>query len=97
METECKYFVKYVSQEYNIGFKVPRSDQCNDCALFLKMIAEATNDDEKDKIEKLFDSHRRDAEMCQDFMYWMFQKAYAQMGKDYQEWESLEVWEDDLL
>ena len=55
------------------------------------MIADALTEEDKKAIEKLFDAHRLDAEMCQDFMYWMFQKAYAQMGREHQEWHSLKI------
>ena len=61
------------------------------------MIADALTEDDKKAIEKLFDAHRLDAEMCQDFMYWMFQKAYAQMGREHQEWHSLETYDESTV
>ena len=64
--------------------------ESNDCALFLKMIAD-TKSAEKNRIQDLLDSHRLDAEMCQDFMFWMFQKAYMQMGRSYQDCTSLQT------
>ena len=77
-----------------ILFKI--ATDCNDCHMFQKMIADATTEEEKKRIQLLFDSHRLDAELCQDFMYWMFQKAYAQMGRDYQDWHTLETHEENI-
>ena len=77
-------------KEFNIGFKTPRSDQCNDCALIQRWIDESNDPEEKRKLKHFLECHKRDVEWCQSFMFWMFQKSYAQ-GKDYQEWESLEL------
>ena len=91
MCTKFKTFCNYVRKEFNIGFKVLRSDQCNYCALIEKWISECTNPKQKEKLQYYLDCHKHDAKWCQDFMYWMFQKSYAQQGKEHQEWESLQV------
>ena len=86
--------MKYVRKEFNIGFKTPRSDACNDCALLEKWIAEENDPEKKKKLERYLDLHKRNAELCQDFMFWQFQKSYAQQGKTYQEWSHLEFHEE---
>merc|ERR1719473_1535600 len=88
---ELSTFAKYVRLRYNIGFKTPRFDQCNDCALIEKWIEETDDEEEKKKLQHYLKCHKHDAELCQDFMFWMYQKSYAQQGKDHQEWETLEL------
>ena len=70
---------------------MPRSDQCNDCELIQNWIEESTDAEEKKSIEYYLKCHTSDAELCQDYMFWMFQKSYAQLGKEHQEWEKLEL------
>ena len=91
LDTVCCAFktlcnIYNVRKKFNIGFNTPRSDQCNDCALIQKWINESKEENKKKKLQYFLI-----VEWSQDFMFWMFQKSYAQQGKDYQKWESLEL------
>ena len=61
------------------------------CVLIQKWIDECTDSEEKKKLEHYLECHKHDAEWCPSFMFWMFQKSYAQQGKHHQEWQSLEL------
>ena len=46
-------FRKYVSSVFHIGFKIPRSDQCNDCGIFYILIKQERNRMKKKELKKL--------------------------------------------
>ena len=41
------------------------------------MIEEETDKKRKEVLRQLYEKHKLDAELCQDFMFWMFQRSYA--------------------
>ena len=70
------FFRKYVSSKFNIGFKVPRSDQYNDCAIFDILIKQEENPVLKKELINLRNEHLLDSELCQGAIHWAFQESY---------------------
>ena len=84
IQRDC--FRKYVSSEFNIGFKVRRSDQCNDCAIFDILIKQEKNPVLKKELINLRKEHLMDSELWQDAIHWAFRKSYKQLGKPFEDW-----------
>ena len=84
IQRDC--FRKYVSSEFNIGFKVRRSDQCNDCAIFDILIKQEKNPVLKKELINLRKEHLMDSELCQDAIHWAFRKSYKQLGTPFEDW-----------
>ena len=49
------------------------------------------NKERRKELKALKEEHLRDAELCQDALYWAFQKSYQQLGRPYQDWTGLEI------
>ena len=82
MENSSKYsFRIHVQQEYNVGFKIPRSDQCNICR---RHEIELQNEKDRNKrriLEENLKEHQCDASDVRDFIYNAFQESREQLGK----------------
>ena len=71
----------HVQQEYNVGFKIPRSDQCNICR---RHEIELQNEKDRNKrsiLEENLKEHQCDASDVRDFIYNAFQETREQLGK----------------
>ena len=80
MENSSKYSIVSISW-YNVGFKIPRSDQCNICR---RHEIELQNEKDRNKrsiLEENLKEHQCDAGDVRDFIYNAFQESREQLGK----------------
>ena len=80
--------------EYYIGFKKPRSDQCNTCALLEIDIEKETDPEKKTYLLNLLRAHKEDVNLVRDYIFWAFQKSYEQQGRSFRDTMNLENWEE---
>ena len=89
-------FVRYFQSEFNVGLKIPRSDQCNVCFNLEVQIKNEQDIKLKNDLKDDLKHHKKDASLVRDFVFWAFQKSYKQQGKPYRETDQLELYEDFL-
>ena len=74
-------FRKHVQQEYNVGFKIPRSDQCNICRRHEIELQNEKDPTKRKILEENLKEHQCDASDVRDFIYNAFQESREQLGK----------------
>ena len=71
----------HVQQEYNVGFKIPRSDQCNICRRHEIELQNEKDPTKRRILEENLEEHQCDASDVRDFIYNAFQESREQLGK----------------
>ena len=74
-------FRLHIQQEYNVGFKIPRSDQCNICRRHDIELQNEKDPKKRKILEENLQEHQCDANDVRDFIYNAFQESREQLGK----------------
>ena len=74
-------FRLHVQQEYNVGFKIPRSDQCNICRRHEIELQNEKDPKKRRVLEENLQEHQCDPNDARDFIYNAFQESREQPRK----------------
>ena len=71
----------HIQKEYNFGFKIPRSDQCNICRRYEIELQNEKDPIKRKILEENLKEHQCDASDVRDFIYNAFQESREQLEK----------------